>query len=70
MEVRRVISNPGGDGMYSGGAMKKGNGIWFWIIIGFIFVLYCLAWRRPFCQTLDAAPFGQSTGQVHVTSTR
>lgn len=56
--------------MHPGGAMKKGNGIWFWIIIVFIFVLYCLAWRRPFCQTLDASPFGQSADQAQVVTTR
>lgn len=33
--------------------MDKPRGLLFWIILIFIFVLYCLAWRRPFCQTHD-----------------
>lgn len=28
---------------------KKGLPIWFWLSLGFIFVLYCVAWQRPFC---------------------
>lgn len=29
--------------------MKKGIPLWFWLTIVFIFVLYCIAWQRPFC---------------------
>lgn len=35
--------------------MQKRGSLWFWILIVLIFVLYCLAWRRPFCQTLENA---------------
>ncbi|MEW5873790.1 MAG: SLBB domain-containing protein [Candidatus Zixiibacteriota bacterium] len=40
--------------------MEKSRGIWFWIILIFIFVLYCLAWRRPFCQTTDQEAINQA----------
>jgi hypothetical protein len=50
--------------------MKKSKGIWFWILIVAIFVLYCISWRRPFCQTLDAGLAGQQTNQVSVAASR
>jgi hypothetical protein len=39
--------------MRSGAPAEKRSRAWFWFLIIAIFVLYCLAWRRPFCQTLD-----------------
>lgn len=46
--------------------MQKSKGIWFWILIISIFVLYCIAWRRPFCQTLDSV---QTSGISVIEST-
>jgi hypothetical protein len=39
--------------MSSGAQAEKRSRAWLWILIIAIFVLYCLAWRRPFCQTLE-----------------
>jgi hypothetical protein len=56
--------------MHLGGAMKKSRGVWFWILIVSIFVLYCISWQRPFCQTLDANLVSQLADQASVVASR